>query len=65
MRLGLVGLGRIGAFHAETLRGLPQVSALVVHDVNEDAVTAQAEHDGEPDQRDGAHASPRSASRAR
>ena len=45
MRLGLVGLGRIGAFHAETLRGLPQVSRLVVFDVNDDAVAAQARHD--------------------
>jgi len=25
MRLGLLGLGRIGAFHAETLAGLPAV----------------------------------------
>ena len=38
MRLGLVGLGRIGAFHAATLRGLPQVSGLVVHDVDDDVV---------------------------
>ena len=33
MRLGLIGLGRIGAFHAETLVALPQVSSLVVTDV--------------------------------
>ena len=32
MRLGLIGLGRIGAFHAETLVALPQVSSLVVTD---------------------------------
>ena len=33
MRLGLIGLGRIGAFHAATLTALPQVSSLVVTDV--------------------------------
>ena len=33
MRLGLVGLGRIGAFHADTLAGLPQVESLVVADL--------------------------------
>ena len=32
MRLGLIGLGRIGAFHAETLSTLPSVSSLVVTD---------------------------------
>jgi myo-inositol 2-dehydrogenase/D-chiro-inositol 1-dehydrogenase len=32
MRLGLLGLGRIGAFHAETLTGLPAVEELVVSD---------------------------------
>ncbi|WP_375423865.1 Gfo/Idh/MocA family oxidoreductase [uncultured Friedmanniella sp.] len=32
MRLGLIGLGRIGAFHAETLVGLEAVDSLVVHD---------------------------------
>ena len=32
MRLGLIGLGRIGAFHATTLSGLDQVESLVVHD---------------------------------
>jgi len=30
MRLGLLGLGRIGAFHAETLTNLPAVDSLVV-----------------------------------
>ena len=30
MRLGLIGLGRIGAFHAETLAHLPGVDSLVV-----------------------------------
>jgi myo-inositol 2-dehydrogenase/D-chiro-inositol 1-dehydrogenase len=32
MRIGLIGLGRIGMFHAETLSALPVVSSLVVAD---------------------------------
>ena len=32
MRLGLLGLGRIGAFHAETLAALPAVEELVISD---------------------------------
>jgi myo-inositol 2-dehydrogenase / D-chiro-inositol 1-dehydrogenase len=32
MRLGLIGLGRIGAFHARTLADLPGVDSLVVTD---------------------------------
>jgi myo-inositol 2-dehydrogenase/D-chiro-inositol 1-dehydrogenase len=32
MRLGLIGLGRIGAFHARTLASLPEVDSLVVTD---------------------------------
>lgn len=32
MRLGLIGLGRIGAFHARTLAGLDAVTSLVVTD---------------------------------
>jgi myo-inositol 2-dehydrogenase / D-chiro-inositol 1-dehydrogenase len=32
MRLGLIGLGRIGAFHADTLSRLDQVDSLVVTD---------------------------------
>src|SRR5215831_10241583 len=32
MRIGLLGLGRIGAFHAGTLAGLPAVDSLVVSD---------------------------------
>lgn len=32
MRLGLIGLGRIGAFHADTLVGLDVVDSLVVYD---------------------------------
>lgn len=33
MRIGLIGLGRIGAFHAQTLSSLPEVSSLVLCDV--------------------------------
>ena len=40
MRLGLVGTGRIGAFHAETLLGLERVTSLVVTDA--DPVAAEA-----------------------
>jgi myo-inositol 2-dehydrogenase / D-chiro-inositol 1-dehydrogenase len=32
MRLGLIGLGRIGSFHADTLSALPAVDSLVVTD---------------------------------
>ncbi|MET7279519.1 Gfo/Idh/MocA family oxidoreductase [Kribbella sp. NPDC005582] len=34
MRIGLVGVGRIGAFHASTLRGLPAVDQVVVADAD-------------------------------
>ena len=37
--LGLIGLGRIGAFHAETLSNLPEVSGLVITDERPDVVT--------------------------
>lgn len=40
MRIGLVGVGRIGAFHAETLKGLPAVEQVVVTDA--DAGRAEA-----------------------
>ena len=40
MRLGLIGLGRIGSFHAQTLTDLPMVESLVVTDAVP-AVTAQ------------------------
>ncbi|MDY6995470.1 MAG: Gfo/Idh/MocA family oxidoreductase [Actinomycetota bacterium] len=36
--LGLIGLGRIGAFHAETLTNLPEVSGLVITDERPDVV---------------------------
>ena len=34
MRIGLVGVGRIGAFHAATLKSLPAVDQLVVADAD-------------------------------
>ena len=37
MRIGLVGVGRIGAFHAETLQGLDVVDDLVVADLYPEA----------------------------
>jgi len=40
MRIGLVGVGRIGAFHAATLKGLDSVEQVVVADV--DSARAQA-----------------------
>jgi myo-inositol 2-dehydrogenase/D-chiro-inositol 1-dehydrogenase len=42
MRLGLIGLGRIGAFHAETLTALPAVDSLVVTDAVADTTAAVA-----------------------
>src|SRR6476660_2685329 len=43
MRIGLAGVGRIGAFHAETLRDLPDVDEVVVSDLDADAAQAVAE----------------------
>ncbi|MEU3144836.1 MULTISPECIES: Gfo/Idh/MocA family oxidoreductase [unclassified Streptomyces] len=43
MRIGILGLGRIGAFHAETLSGLASVESLVVSDPFADAAKAAAE----------------------
>lgn len=34
MRIGLIGAGRIGAFHAATLRGLPGVGSVVIADAD-------------------------------
>jgi myo-inositol 2-dehydrogenase/D-chiro-inositol 1-dehydrogenase len=34
MRIGLAGVGRIGAFHAATLRGLEQIESVVVADAD-------------------------------
>jgi len=42
MRIGILGLGRIGAFHAETLSGLGAVESLVVSDPFADAAKAAA-----------------------
>jgi myo-inositol 2-dehydrogenase/D-chiro-inositol 1-dehydrogenase len=46
MRIGLVGLGRIGALHAETLSGLDAVTSLVVTDVSHDAVAGVVRQHG-------------------
>ncbi|MGY4719269.1 Gfo/Idh/MocA family protein [Naumannella huperziae] len=43
MRIGLAGVGRIGAFHAETLAGLDFVDALVITDPRADAASALAD----------------------
>ncbi|CAN3129933.1 Gfo/Idh/MocA family oxidoreductase [Mycobacterium sp. smrl_JER01] len=40
--LGLIGLGRIGAFHAETLTNLPDVSGLVITDERPEVVSEVA-----------------------
>ena len=40
--LGLIGLGRIGAFHTETLMNLPGLSGLVITDERPDVVTEVA-----------------------
>lgn len=46
MRIGLAGIGRIGAFHAETLLGLGTVDELVVTDSNAEAARSVAEQLG-------------------
>lgn len=46
MRLGLIGLGRIGTFHAETLSGLPDVDSLVVCDAVPELAKKTAERFG-------------------
>ena len=46
MRIGLIGLGRIGAFHAETLSALPSVTSLVVTDAVPAAVDAVVQRHG-------------------
>ena len=43
MRIGLAGVGRIGAFHAETLRDLPDVDEVVVADLDADAARTVAD----------------------
>lgn len=42
MRIGIAGTGRIGAFHATTLRGLDFVDALVLTDLNHELGTRVA-----------------------
>lgn len=34
MKIGLIGTGRIGAFHAETLKSVPGVDRIVVADAD-------------------------------
>ncbi|MEB8336952.1 Gfo/Idh/MocA family protein [Streptomyces endophyticus] len=46
MRIGIMGLGRIGAFHAQTLSGLDSVDSLVVTDPVSAAATSAAERFG-------------------
>ena len=46
MRIGILGLGRIGAFHAETLSGLDVVESLVVADPYAEAAKKAAERFG-------------------
>ena len=46
MRIGLIGLGRIGAFHARTLAGLDSVDSLVVTDARADVTATVAREVG-------------------
>ncbi|MER7561420.1 Gfo/Idh/MocA family oxidoreductase [Streptomyces sp. NPDC097941] len=46
MRIGILGLGRIGAFHAETLSGLDAVESLVLTDPFAEAAKSAAERFG-------------------
>lgn len=46
MRIGILGLGRIGAFHAETLSALDAVESLVVADPVADAARSAADRFG-------------------
>ena len=46
MRIGLAGVGRIGAFHAETLKGLDFVEELVLTDADAEAARSVAERLG-------------------
>jgi myo-inositol 2-dehydrogenase / D-chiro-inositol 1-dehydrogenase len=51
LHVGLIGVGRIGAFHAETLRALPGVERLTIADVDAGraAETPEALFDRKPD----------------
>lgn len=42
MRIGVVGVGRIGAFHASTLKGLPAIDQVAVADVDPDRAAVVA-----------------------
>src|SRR5580658_9575148 len=46
MRIGLIGVGRIGAFHARTLLGLAEVDSLVVTDADLDRAREVGRHVG-------------------
>ncbi|MFJ8546055.1 Gfo/Idh/MocA family oxidoreductase [Streptomyces sp. NPDC093586] len=46
MRIGLIGTGRIGAFHASTLAALPAVTGLVLHDPDERSARTVADRVG-------------------
>ena len=46
MRIGLIGVGRIGAFHADTLSGLDAVDSLVVTDAVPAVTASVAERFG-------------------
>ena len=46
MRIGLIGTGRIGSFHATTLAALPAVTGLVLHDPDERSARAVADRVG-------------------
>ena len=47
--LGVIGLGRIGAFHTETLSGLDGLDGLVITDERPDVVAAvAAKHGAKP-----------------
>ena len=46
MRIGLIGVGRIGAFHAGTLRGLPGVDSLVIADADTERAQQVARQHG-------------------
>src|SRR3954447_2261317 len=49
MRIGLIGLGRIGAFHATTLASLESVQSIVVYDQAPALVASVVQHlDAEP-----------------
>jgi myo-inositol 2-dehydrogenase/D-chiro-inositol 1-dehydrogenase len=42
MRIGVAGTGRIGAFHAETLKAVPEVESLVLADIDPERANAVA-----------------------